>query len=206
MRNVSRIDQVNILSRFLLPDPSISPSISNYYFTELLAFAYFAQVRCDPAQTIEYFSYFYTVCQMVTTLTDEPAQMLQSFVFDERERGRFTRDDFQEAPALLGFGPQGMLSVDYDYEISDEFVENAWRDSVKRVWRDGDGARLAAANDAFRRIAEVRGSEMLWKKWEQAKDGGMTPERAYATLEVPSEIEDGMLLTVFSMRVRLFPL
>ena len=141
---------------------------------------------------------------MVTTLTDEPAQMLQSFVFDERERGRFTRDDFQEAPALLGFGPQGMLCVDYDYDISDEFVENAWRESVKRVWRDGDAQRLTAANDAFRRIAEVRGSEMLWKKWEQAKDGGMTPERAYATLEVPSEIEDGMLITVFSMRVRFF--
>jgi ubiquitin carboxyl-terminal hydrolase 25/28 len=140
---------------------------------------------------------------MVTTLTDEPAPMLQSFVFDERERGRFTRDDFQEAPALLGFGPQGTLGVDYDYDVPDDFVENAWRESVRRAWREGagDGERLRAANDAFRRIAEVRGSEGLWKKWELAKDGGMTPERAYATLEVPSEIEDGMLITVFSMRV-----
>jgi len=50
-------------------------------------------------------------------------------------------------------------------------------------------------------IAEVRGSQALWKKWEQAKDGGMTPERAYSTLEVPSEIDDGMLITIFSMRV-----
>ncbi|KAF8257553.1 hypothetical protein EI94DRAFT_1774415 [Lactarius quietus] len=158
------------------------------YSPELLAFAYFAQVRCDPAQTIEYFSSFYTVCQM-------PSQMLQSFVFEERERGRFTRDDFLEAPGTLGFGPNGPLSVDYDYD-------NAWREAVRRAWREGaDGLRLTAANDAFRRIAEVRGSEALWKKWEQAKDGGMTPERAYATLEVPSEIEDGMLITVFSMRV-----
>ncbi|KAF8262773.1 hypothetical protein EI94DRAFT_1773099 [Lactarius quietus] len=138
--------------------------------TELLAFAYFAQVRCDPAQTVEYFSFFYTVCQM--------------------------------APGTLGFGPNGPLNVDYDYDVPDDFVENAWREALRHAWREGaDGLRLTAANDAFRRIAEVRGSEALWKKWEQAKDGGMTPERAYATLEVPSEIEDGMLITVFSMRV-----
>ena len=184
--------------------------VSNPEFAELLAFAYFAQVRCDPAQTIEYFSSFYTVCQMVTSLTEEPAQMLQSFVFDERERGRFTREDFLEAPAILGFGPHGTLGVDYDYDVPDDFVVNAWREAVRRAWREGtgaaggDGMRLTLANDAFRRIAEVRGSEALWKMWEQAKDGGMTPERAYATLEVPSEIEDGMLITVFSMRVTLF--
>ncbi|KAF8262779.1 hypothetical protein EI94DRAFT_1808258 [Lactarius quietus] len=186
------------LPQVLSEDDKIEVSLTHLgltkstYSPELLAFAYFAQVRCDPAQTIEYFSSFYTVCQMVTSLTDEPSQMLQSFIFEERERGRFTRDDFLEAPGTLGFGPNGPLSVDYDYDVPDDL----------RAWREGaDGLRLTAANDAFRRIAEVRGSEALWKKWEQAKDGGMTPERAYATLEVPSEIEDGMLITVFSMRV-----
>ncbi|KAH9019093.1 hypothetical protein EDB84DRAFT_1625466 [Lactarius hengduanensis] len=195
------------LHAFLRTDLRSLALISDVEFAELLAFAYFAQVRCNPAQTIEFFSSFYTVCQMVTTLTDEPATMLQSFVFDERERGRFTREDFQEAPGTLGFGPLGTLSVDYDDDVPDDFVENAWREAVRRAWREGagaaggDGQRLTLANEAFRRIAEVRGSELLWKKWEQAKDGGMTPERAYATLEVPAEIDDGMLITVFAMRV-----
>lgn len=131
--------------------------------------------------------------------------MLQSFIFDERERGRFTHEDFQQAPACLGFGLQNALRVDYvddSHDISDEFVENAWREVIRRAWREGgDGQRLSTANDAFRRIAEMRGSDALWKRWEQAKDGGMTPERAYSTLEVPAEIDDGMLITIFSMRV-----
>ena len=55
------------------------------------------------------------------------------------------------------------------------------------------------ANDAFRQIAEVRGIEAPRKKWEQAKDGGMAPERAYATLEVPAEMVNRMVITVFSM-------
>ncbi|KAI9447088.1 hypothetical protein BJY52DRAFT_1193648 [Lactarius psammicola] len=64
----------------------------------------------------------------------------------------------------------------------------------------GDGLRLGLANDAFRQIAEVRRSEALWKKWEQAKDGGMMPKRTYVTLEVPAEIDGGMPITVFSMQ------
>ncbi len=62
---------------------------------------------------------------MVMNMTDEPSQTLQSFIFDERERGRFTIENFQEMPPILGFGIHGTLSVEYDDDVPDEFVENA---------------------------------------------------------------------------------
>jgi ubiquitin carboxyl-terminal hydrolase 25/28 len=180
----------------------IPPSSSDAKPADLLTFAYFAQARCNPAETVEYFTSYFTVCQIVMNMTDEPSHTLQAFIFEERERGRFTIENFQEMPPILGFGIQGTLGVEYDDEVPDKFVEDAWRDAILRSWREGgEGQRISSANDAFRRIAEMRGSEALWKKWEQAKDGGMTPERAYSTLEVPAEIDDGMLITIFSMRV-----
>jgi len=101
---------------------------------------------------------------------------------------------------IAGLHPQRRIAA-----MADAFGR-AGRDDI--AWREGgDTQRLSIANDAFRRIAEMRGNEALWKKWEQAKDGGMTPERAYSTLEVPAEIDDGMLITIFSLRVRLlFPI
>ena len=48
---------------------------------------------------------------------------LQSFVLDEHEHGRFTHEDFQEVPVILGFGAGGTLCVEYDEDVPDEFVE-----------------------------------------------------------------------------------
>lgn len=51
-----------------------------------------------------------------------------------------------------------------DDDFPDGFVENAWREAMQHTWREyagaagGDVLRLALANDAFRRIAKVRGS------------------------------------------------
>lgn len=128
---------------------------------------------------------------------------LQSVVMDERSRFRYTHQDLETAIKCLGFGNDGPLSIEFDEEVSEEFIANAWKDKVRRAWRDPkDGGEIQReANDSFRIVAEERGSVALRKLWEENHGRTMNPDRAYSTLEIPTEVDDAMVLTVFSLRV-----
>lgn len=120
----------------------------------------------------------------------------------ESSRDRFTSDNIAEAASHLGFGSEGPLRVDYDADIPDEFIENAWRDCVKRSWHEFDGTDIQRrVNEALRIIAEARGSAALRHLWETSKDRLMNPDKAYDTLEVAKDVDDLMLITVFGYRV-----
>jgi A repeated domain in UCH-protein len=128
---------------------------------------------------------------------------LQNVVMDERSRFRYTHLDLENAIKFLGFGNDGPLSIEFDEEVSEEFITNAWKDKVRRAWRDPrDGAEIQRdANESFRIVAEARGSVALRKLWEDNQGRTMNPDRAYSTLEIPAEVDDDMVLTVFSLRV-----
>ena len=183
----------------------VIPSALNQYISELLAFAYLAQCRCDPRQTPHYFSQFYVVIQAIQEFGDIPPQDLQNLVLQERTRNRYTEEDRLNAIRILGFGKDNMLRVDYEDDIDEDFLVGAWKDCLKRAWRDPkEGAqRLRDANDAFRIVAESRGSTNLRKLWEDSSRDGIDPSRAYTILEVPPKTDDAMLMTVFMMRVRV---
>lgn len=125
----------------------------------------------------------------------------------EQSRERFTLDDVAAAATTLGFGSENVLGVEYDRDdIPDEFVENAWKECVKRSWRDHEhGSETQRhSNEALRILAESRGSIKLRKAWEVGKNKYMNPDRAYDTLEIPKDVDDHMLITVYNMRVWLF--
>ncbi|GLB43607.1 putative peptidase C19 family protein [Lyophyllum shimeji] len=177
------------------------------YSAELLAFAYYAQVRCDPAGTIDYFTHFSNIVQLMQNFPGCP-QLLPEILATERSRDRFTAEDLQRAAQILGFGPEGPLGVDYDEtDVEESFLESAWRECIKRSWRDPERGSelLRSANEAFRMLAEARGSESLRRVWETGKDRVMTPEKAYDTLEVPKDVDDFMLITVYNMRMEELP-
>ncbi|KAI0352188.1 cysteine proteinase [Trametes cingulata] len=178
----------------------ITPST---YSWELLAFAYLAQCRCDPANTMIYFTHLWRIVNTMMQLGQNVPQELQTLIVEERSRFRFTPDDLHEAAKTLGFGRDGELSVELDNEVDDDFIAQAWRSARQRAWQNpADAAtRRARLNDALRLVAEYRGSEKLLKVWSDEKGTGMSPETAYSTLEVPREVDEAMLLTVFSMRI-----
>lgn len=108
------------------------------------------------------------------------------------------------AATTLGFGTGNILDVEYGEDIEDQFVVNAWKEGVKRSWRDPEhgSETYRLVNEAFRILAETRGSIKLRKIFENNKNKYMTPDRAYDTLEVPKDVDDPMLITVYNMRVR----
>ncbi|KAI0328424.1 cysteine proteinase [Cubamyces sp. BRFM 1775] len=173
------------------------------YSPELLTFAYFAQCRCDPANTMTYFTQIHGIVSIMMQLGQNVPSELQTLIAEERSRFRFTPDDLREAAKFLGFGRDGELNVELDDEVDDDFIAQAWRSARQRAWQDPSNAttRRAQLNEALRLIAEHRGSEKLLKVWNDEKGSGMSPDTAYSTLEVPRDVDETMLLTVYSMRV-----
>jgi ubiquitin carboxyl-terminal hydrolase 25 len=171
------------------------------FFSELLQFAYLAQCRCDPINTPEYFEAFNNIVDMLRNVNECP-NSLETLIGSERSRGRFTTQDVQTAIHLLGFGSDNDLRVDYDDDVDENFIKCAWRDALKRSWKEVESAsRRRDLNEAFRIVAENRRSVALIKEYEEEQANGMTPDKAYNTLEIPMGVEEDMLITVYNMRV-----
>ena len=111
-------------------------------------------------------------------------------------------EDIATAATTLGFGIGNVLNVEYGKDVEDQFVKNAWKKGVKRSWRDFEhrSETYRLVNEAFRILAESRGSIELRKIFENRKY--MTPDQAYDTLEVPKDVDDFMLIAAYNMRVR----
>jgi ubiquitin carboxyl-terminal hydrolase 25 len=152
---------------------------------------------------MEYFTHFWNIIKAMQDVGEIPPPELQHLVMLERERLRFTSQDLVDATRALGFGSDGPLGVEFEDDVPEDFIINAWRDALKRAWKDTErGSELQrTATQSFRVIADARGSAKLRKMWEDAKGKTMTPERAYDILEIPKEVDDAMLLTVFQLRV-----
>jgi ubiquitin carboxyl-terminal hydrolase 25/28 len=170
---------------------------------DLLIFAYLAQCRCDPAGTMDYFTALVRIVQAMKMMNEDTPMDLENLALKERVRNRFTRDDLLKAVGTLGFGRDGPLKVNFDESVEEEFVINAWRDGIRRSWKDemnGPTTRREL-NDALRVIAGVRGSAMMYHVLVHEKGSIMTADTAYSTLGVPKETDGSTLITVFNMRV-----
>ena len=121
---------------------------------------------------------------------------LQELIAIEQSRNRFTLEDVDKAARTLGYGFDNVLGVDYDDEIPDGIIENAWIDSLKRSWRDHGSKVQRLINDAFRILAETRGSTRLRKTWEAGKDTTQTNQQQFQATQHQFETITSSLNTV----------
>ncbi|KAF9532093.1 hypothetical protein CPB83DRAFT_867950 [Crepidotus variabilis] len=167
---------------------------------ELLGFAYLAQCRCDPQGTAHYFSNLAHIAKELGGYGNCPAK-IQDLVVMEQSRDRFTFEDAKNATTVLGFGTDNLLRVDYDEDVPEDFLEHAWKDAIKRAWRDDSTSEsLHVANNAFRILAELRNSVKLKYAFDTGKSK-LDPDKAYNTLEIPKEVEEDIVVTVYQMRL-----
>ena len=105
---------------------------------------------------------------------------------------------------MLGFGKDGPLGVEFKDDIEDELVVNAWRNTVRNVWHVPytGPEMLRDLHEAFRMLAEARGSVRLRRLWESFSANMLTTEDAYAVLEIPENADESMLCAAFNLRVR----
>jgi len=109
---------------------------------------------------MDYFTALVHIVQTMQVMGEDTPTDLQTLVLEERARDRFTRDDFLKAVSTLGFGHDGPLRVEFDESVEEEFIVSAWRDGIKRSWKDetNGSAIRRELNDALRVVADVRGS------------------------------------------------
>ncbi|KAF5368322.1 hypothetical protein D9758_002467 [Tetrapyrgos nigripes] len=175
------------------------------YSQELLAFGYYANCRCDPKRTIDYFTAFSNIVRLMDQIASCP-QPLQDILVSEESRQRFTEEDLHKSIAILGFGPEGHLRVDYEEDIPDEFIENAYKSEQKIAWTESLDGSTKQRNllEALRMVSEARGSRRLKELWDkQLKGGYISPERACEILEIPKDhsTDDSMIILVYQMRI-----
>ncbi|KAH8835135.1 hypothetical protein DL96DRAFT_1572945 [Flagelloscypha sp. PMI_526] len=200
-QNLSEALQITMSSLHpYLETLGLTPSIFTQTF---VAFAYFAQCRCDPARTPAYFTALYKL-QYYLAADHHATDVLQELIISEQSRGRFTEDEIQEALTILGFGPNGPLGIDYEPSIEDGFIMNAWKAVHKNALVAPESevdTIVRNANEALKILAELRGSVPLKKLWEDWRYRTvMTLTKAYDTLGVHSTMDDDVLVTVFQLR------
>lgn len=168
---------------------------------DLLEFAYRAQCRCNPAASPAYLQNLIDIKTCLSYSASHLDLALESLIAVEYSRDRWNQFQIETAAELLGFGKDRVLRLEWN-EIDDDFLISAWKDSMRRAWDNPSSSRQRRFDltRSARILAEQRGSRKVMEIL-RSSNPEMDPEQAFRLLEVPKDVEEGMLLMVYQMRV-----
>lgn len=187
-------------------------------FPEIAEYGYRRQIYCDPTETPVYFNALHQIMHWATSVAHSSRDGLSNLVGIEISRGVWTVETLRECAVLLGLAQQseeGVVGVLFGDDPDPAIIRDAWLKKVKdlnadfaagRV-RDKEalGQRKHELKEAYRIVSEGTGKAQVVAAYEDAIKlyGSMDITEAYQTLEVPAELDDEMIVTIFAMRVRI---
>jgi ubiquitin carboxyl-terminal hydrolase 25 len=171
----------------------------------LLEFAYQEQLRCGPVFAPDYLD-------TLTKISELPGLPDSDHLFNlvqiERSKGFWSSTDLHKGARLLGFGEDGAMRIPFDSDVDENFLinafQNAWRDADSTYRHDSErrDAHRQELKEALKMACQFSGNPELVARYEQeVRIRTMDPSRAYGVFGATGDIDDEMLLVVYSMRV-----
>lgn len=167
-------------------------------------FAYKQALRCDPIAAPTYLQ----ALEHIAENSGLDHASLMTFLLTEKSKGYWVKSDRDKALKMLGFGDDGPLRIEFDEsDVDGSFLMNAYITACNTVnttaQLDERDAELRGLKDAVLIAAQSTGKEDLVDYVEKELQKRMRdPAQAYATLGAAREMDDEILLAVFSLRVR----
>lgn len=116
--------------------------------------------------------------------------LLQKLLALEQMRERFTVDDVAKAATELGFGEDNTRCLAYSADVTEEAIAQAWNDCAKRSRSKSPsaGAELRRRADrSLKRLAEYRGSAVLWTLWQGRKQERLRARISSDVIEIDDD-------------------
>lgn len=187
----------------------------------MVKFAYRRQTHCDPQNTPTYFYLLKGISEWAAQVRHSSAESLQILVSQEESRGRWSSDDLTRAAIVLGYMSEDEIAIGSGISLPSNFRESlrdAWLVRVKEVNAELSDNRLTRQfaedrkrelKEAFRILAEYSGSPEMVSEFQQTMrmygNGMVDVQDAYNALEVPKELDEDMVVTIYNMRVCVLP-
>lgn len=142
------------------------------------------------------------------------SETLSLFAQTEKSKGYWFKDEREKGLKMLGFGDDGPLRIDFDEsDVDGPFLINAYIsawNSVNAAYGlkkpDERDVELRELKDAVVVVAQSTGREDLVSYVEEElRKRSRDPAQAYATLGANHEMDDEIILAIFSLRVSFYP-
>lgn len=179
--------------------------------SDWVLYAYELQIANDPFNIPQFLQALYTISQ-APGISSLDRDALGNQIHIERSKQYWMADDLPRALTQLGFGDDGPIGIDFDADVDAKFLMMAYSNSYEEIQQrfsglengpQGDQKVQALINlkESVVIAAQSTGREDLVAAVLEHLERRKDPNAAYRAIDVSPDVDDGLLLTIYSVRV-----